>query len=173
MTAGGVPRALVDRNGTGGQNASMEISATVDYAVRALLALAETAPGRLTGEVLAARQNLPRKFLEAILADLRRAGLVRSHRGAEGGYELGRPPEEISIADVLRAVHGPLAEVRGLRPEDVRYEGVAEHLPVVWVALRASLRRVLEETSLADVLSGDLPAHVRSLAESPGARLAR
>jgi Rrf2 family protein len=164
---------MMDRRGAAGQNGGMEISATADYAVRALLALAETAPARLTGEVLAARQNLPRKFLEAVLADLRRAGLVRSHRGAEGGYELGRPPSEISIADVLRAVQGPLADVRGLRPEDVHYEGVAEHLPVVWVALRTSLRQVLEETSLADVLTGDLPPHVRALADAPGAWLAR
>jgi Rrf2 family protein len=147
----------------------VEISAKADYGVRALLALAAAAPTRLTVEELATRQNLPRKFLEAILSDLRRAGLARSHRGVEGGYELARPPGQITVADVLRALHGPLAEVRGLRPEDIHYDGVAEHLPVVWVAARASLRRVLDEVTLAAVLAGDLPEHVQVLADAPGA----
>lgn len=147
----------------------MHISARADYAVRALLALAASDSQTTKADTLAEVQELPRKFLEAILADLRRAGLVRSQRGAEGGYRLARPAEDISLADVLRAVDGPLAEVRGLRPESTSYDGVAEHLQEVWVAVRASLRSVLDEVTIADVLSGELPRHVRGLTEAPGA----
>ncbi len=151
----------------------MDISAKTDYAVRALLAMAaesSTPDGRpVSVEELATRQDLPRKFLEAIVADLRRAGLVTSRRGPTGGYALARPAAQLSLGDVFRAVDGPLAEVRGLRPHETAYEGAAEHLPVVWVAVRASLRRVLDETSLADVLSGELPAHVVDLAAGPDA----
>jgi Rrf2 family protein len=118
---------------------------------------------------LATRQDLPRKFLEAIVSDLRRAGLVVSTRGARGGYSLSRDPGQISLGDVFRAVDGPLAEVRGLRPHETRYEGVATHLPTVWVAVRASLREVLDETSLAQALSGDLPEHVKAMAAAPDA----
>lgn len=149
--------------------AGVDISAKADYAVRALLALAAADSTLVKIETLAAAQQLPRKFLEAILGDLRRAGIVRSHRGAEGGYALARPAETISIADVIRAVDGPLAEVRGLRPEDAAYTGAAQHLQTVWIAVRASLRRVLDEVTLADVVSGQLPAHVRELAEPPEA----
>ena len=158
-------------------NHGVDISAKTDYAVRALLAVAEAgatgAPGSDTRPVpveeLATRQDLPRKFLEAILADLRRAGLVTSRRGPSGGYILARPASEIMVGDVFRAVDGPLAEVRGLRPHETAYEGAAAHLPVVWVAVRASLRRVLDETSLEDVRSGRLPAHVSELADGPDA----
>ena len=118
-------------------------------------------------------QKLPRKFAESILSDLRRAGIVRSQRGAHGGYALARPAEEITLGAVFRAVDGPLAEVRGIRPDQTSYLGVAEHLPDVWVAVRASLRRVLDETTLAHVLSGRLPAHVRRLLESQDAWLPR
>ena len=120
-------------------------------------------------ETLSFRQTLPRKFLEAIVADLRSAELVTSTRGARGGYSLAREPRDISLGEVFRAVDGPLAEVRGLRPHETAYEGVATHLPTVWVALRASLRSVLDETSLADVLSGDLPERVSLLAADPDA----
>ena len=154
------------------QNAPVDISARTEYAVRAMLILAEsatTAGGPVSVETLALRQTLPRKFLEAIAADLKNAGLVKSTRGARGGYALTREPRDISLGDIFRAVDGPLAEVRGLRPHETRYEGVAEHLPTVWVAVRASLRSVLDETSLADVISGRLPERVAVLAAEPEA----
>jgi Rrf2 family protein len=151
----------------------VEISAKTDYAVRALLGLAARAPELVKVDVIVGEQKLPRKFVEAILGELRRAGLVRSQRGAEGGYALARPANEITLGAVIRAVDGPLAEVRGLRPNETTYEGVAEHLPEVWVAVRASLRRVLDETTLAQVLSGKLPVHVRRMVDSPDAWLPR
>ena len=120
-------------------------------------------------DALARRQILPRKFLEAILGDLRRAEIVVSHRGPSGGYTLARPADQISLGEVFRAVDGPLAEVRGLRPHETSYDGVAQHLPDVWVAVRAGLRRVLDGTSLDQLLSGDLPSDVRRLAQDPEA----
>jgi Rrf2 family protein len=153
-------------------NALVDISARTEYAVRAMLILAEAATasaGPVSVETLAYRQTLPRKFLEAIVADLRASGLVKSTRGARGGYALTREPRDISLGDVFRAVDGPLAEVRGLRPHETAYEGVATHLPTIWVAVRASLRSVLDETSLADVLSGELPPRVAALAADPDA----
>jgi Rrf2 family protein len=151
----------------------VEISAKTDYAVRALLELAARAPNLVKIEVIISEQQLPRKFVEAILGELRRAGLVRSQRGAEGGYALARPATEIALGQVIRAVDGPLAEVRGLRPHETTYTGVAEQLPNVWVAVRAALRRVLDETSLAQVLSGKLPAHVKRMVDAPDAWLPR
>ncbi len=124
-------------------------------------------------ETLAQRQSLPRKFLEEIVADLRTAGLVTSTRGARGGYSLAHPATETVLGDVFRAVDGPLAEVRGLRPHETAYEGVAVHLPQVWVAVRAALRAVLDTTSLADVLGGDLPEPVRELTANPDAWINR
>lgn len=150
----------------------MDISARTDYAVRAMLTLAgaqRDGAGPMSVEVLARRQDLPRKFLEAIAADLRGAALVVSTRGARGGYALARPAAQVSLGDVFRAVDGPLAEVRGLRPHETSYEGVAEHLPTVWVAVRSSLREVLDGTSLEDVLTGSLPARVREMAAAPDA----
>ena len=147
----------------------MEISAKSDYAVRALLELADKAPDLVKIDVIVGDQKLPRKFVEAILGDLRRAGIVRSMRGAEGGYALARPATEISIGAVIRAVDGPLAEVRGLRPDEMNYTGLSEHLPGLWVAVRASLRRVLDEVSLAQLLSGKMPPHVRKMIADPGA----
>jgi Rrf2 family protein len=120
-------------------------------------------------DALTAQQALPRKFIEAILSELRRAGLVRSQRGADGGYALARPADEITIGAVIRVVDGPLAEVRGFRPHETTYSGVAEHLPDVWVAMRVSLRMVLDETTLEHVLTGKLPEHVRQLAAAPDA----
>jgi Rrf2 family protein len=154
-------------------NARVEISAKSDYAVRALLGLAAQAPDLVKIDVVVGEQQLPRKFVEAILGDLRRAGIVRSMRGADGGYALARPPAEISIGSVIRAVDGPLAEVRGLRPDEMNYTGVAEHLPALWVAVRASLRSVLDETSLQQLLTGDLPPHVRKMVDDPQAWLRR
>lgn len=146
----------------------MHIPAKVDYAMRAMLTLA--AEGRpATTEALARSQGLPAKFLGAILSDLRRAGLLASQRGSEGGYRLARPATEIAVADVMRALDGPLAEVRGLRPEAARYEGAAVHLQEVWVAVRASLRSVLEVVTLEDVVQGRLPRAVARLTAQPDA----
>jgi Rrf2 family protein len=151
----------------------MQIKAATDYAIRALLSLAAHEPDLVKVATIVAEQGLPRKFVEAILSELRRAGMVRSQRGADGGYALTRPATEITLGAIVRAVDGPLAEVRGLRPHETTYTGVAEHLPEVWVAVRAALRRVLDEVTLAQVLSGRLPAHVRRMVEAPDAWLPR
>lgn len=137
--------------------------------MRALLSLVANAEQTVTAQELADDQELPRKFLEAILSDLRRAGLIRSQRGADGGYRLARLAGDISVGDVLRAVDGPLAGVRGGRPEQATYEGAAEHLQAVWVALRAAVRNVLDEVSLTDVVRGDFPPHVKALIDTPDA----
>ena len=147
----------------------MHISAKVDYAVRALLTLTADKSGAMSGGALAIDQGLPVKFLAGILAELRRGGIVASQRGQEGGYRLARPASQISIADVIRVIDGPLAEVRGERPESTSYDGAATHLQDVWIAVRASLRSVLEATSLADVASGRLPTVVKRLAANPDA----
>ena len=130
----------------------MRVSAKVDYALRAMLELA-AAGGLVKGEQLATAQAIPQKFLESILIDLRHAELVASRRGMEGGYTLARPAEEISLADVIRAVEGPIATVRGARPEEVEYDGAAVGLQPLWLELRAAMRSVLEETTLADVVA--------------------
>src|ERR1051325_7941313 len=132
----------------------MRVSAKVDYAVRAGAELAASADGPVKGDRIAQAQQIPLKFLENILLDLTHAGLVQSQRGAEGGYWLARPADEISLADVIRAVEGPIANVRGLRPEQVEYVGAAAQLRNVWVAVRANLRAVLETVTLADVAAG-------------------
>jgi len=147
----------------------VQVSARGDYAVRAALGLAAAYPATASAQALADEQGMPRKFLEAILADLRRANLVRGLRGVDGGYVLTRPPAEISVGQVLRAVDGPLAGVRGVRPEDTVYEGTAAHLQQLWVALRAAVRGVLDEVSLADLVRGRLPAWGRRLAAAPDA----
>jgi Rrf2 family protein len=141
----------------------MRITAKADYAVRAAaeLAAAEGAHAPMKGEELARRQAIPKNFLENILTELRRAGIVRTRRGAEGGYQLARPAAEVTVADVLRAVEGPLAAVQGTRPEQLSYGGAASSLPDVWIALRASLRSVLEHVTLADIASGKLPPAVK------------
>ena len=144
--------------------------AVVEYAVRAMLSLAQAhaaGEGPVSVDTLARQQDLPRKFLEAIVGDLRVADLVVSTRGARGGYALARPASAISLGDVFRAVDGPLAEVRGLRPHETSYEGVAQHLPTVWVAVRASLREVLDGTTLDQALTGALPPAVTSKAADP------
>ncbi len=154
---------------------SVEITAKTEYAVRAMLQLAEAGEPDLpiSVDALAQAQELPRKFLESILADLRRAELVISTKGARGGYRLARAASEIPVGAVFRAVDGPLAEVRGRRPHQTSYEGVAEHLPVLWVAVRSSLRQVLDETSLEQLRTGSLPTHVRRLADEPDAWVSR
>jgi Rrf2 family protein len=150
----------------------MRVSAKVDYAVRAGVELAAAADGRpVKGDHIAQSQEIPLKFLENILLDLKHAGLVQSQRGAEGGYWLARSPEEISLADVIRAVEGPIANVRGLRPEQVEYGGASEQLRDVWIAVRANLRAVLEKVTLADVAAGRLPEDVARIAADPEAWL--
>ena len=143
----------------------MHISAKVDYGMRALLALSESGEPATT-EALAEAQGLPAKFLGAILNDLRRSGVVTSQRGAEGGYRLARPAATITVAEIMRALDGPLADVRGLRPEATRYHGAAAHLRDVWVAVRASLRNVLEHVTLEDVVRGRFPSSVARLTEN-------
>jgi Rrf2 family protein len=146
----------------------VRITAKADYAVRAAveLAAAEKTGKPVKGEQLARAQGIPQNFLENILTELRRAGIIRTRRGAEGGYQLARSADEISVADVLRAVEGPLAAVQGIRPDELSYGGAAERLPEVWVALRASLRDVLEHVTLADVARGRLPAAVKERTRS-------
>jgi Rrf2 family protein len=141
----------------------VRITARVDYAVRAALELAAAAPEALTCDRIARAQDIPSRFLQAILGDLQHARLVTSQRGRDGGYRLALPPSEISIARVMRVEQGFLAEVHGRRPEDVSYPGNAERLAGVWVAARAAYRRVLEEVTLADVVAGDLPGYVAEL----------
>jgi len=148
---------------------AMQVSARVDYGTRALAELASRPDQLVTSEELAELQGIPVKFLEGILTQLRRAGLVMSKRGAEGGYRLARSAEQIAIADVFRALDGPIAAVRGMAPEDMAYPGAAEHLPEVWVATRAALRKVLEQVTLADVVSGELPRAARDMLAEPGA----
>ena len=148
----------------------MRVSAKADYAVRAALELAAMTDAKpLKRDQIAAAQKIPSKFLETIMLELKHAGIVKSTRGAEGGYALARPAEDISVADVIRAVDGPLANVRGERVEVVEYVGAAESLRDLWVAVRASLRRVLESTSLQDVVEGELPEQVRELTADPEA----
>jgi Rrf2 family protein len=147
----------------------MRVSAKADYAIRATVELAAAGSGPVKGDRLAQAQDIPPNFLENILVDLRNAGLVASKRGAEGGYWLARPADEISLADVIRAVDGPLANVRGVRSELVKYHGSAERLRDVWVAVRASLRAVLEQVTVADVARGELPTSVEALSADPDA----
>ncbi len=146
----------------------MKLSARVDYALRATAELA--AAGKpCTVEALATAQQIPPKYLEAILGELRRAGLLRSQRGQQGGYRLARPAEEISIADIIRALEGELANVRGSRPEHLEYVGAAVALQQVWIALRASERAILEGVSLAHVAEGTMPPRVSELIANPRA----
>jgi Rrf2 family protein len=156
----------------GRQNDTVRISAKVDYALRAVVELAATGSQQpVKGERLAQAQEIPLKFLENILAELRHAGIVRSQRGVEGGYWLARPADTISVADVIRAVEGPLANVRGVPPEELEYDGHAARLRDVWIALRANLRAVLEEVTLADLAAGSLPPSVEELTRDPEAWL--
>jgi Rrf2 family protein len=152
----------------------MRISAKVDYAVRAAVELAAASSERpVKAEAIANAQGIPLNFLENILGELRHAGIVRSHRGAEGGFRLAKPPEKVTVADIIRAVEGPLASVRGGPPEDASYSGAAETLPRVWIAVRANLRKVVEHVTVADVAGGKLPVAVDKLAEDPEAWVTR
>jgi Rrf2 family protein len=147
----------------------MRVSAKVDYAVRAAVELATNDAGPVKGERISQAQDIPLKFLENILGELKHAGLVRSQRGTEGGYWLARPADEIAIADVIRAVEGPLASVRGESPELLRYAGSAEPLSKLWIAVRANLREVLENVTLADVAAAELPDLIEEITADPSA----
>jgi Rrf2 family protein len=152
----------------------VRVSAKVDYAVRALAELAAREPDvPVKGETLARSQAIPLRFLENILAELRAAGIVASRRGAEGGYWLARPASDVTIGEVIRVLEGPLANVQGVRPDEVEFEGAARALRDVWVATRAGLRSVLDEVTFDAVVSGRLPRRVSRMLEQPGAWDAR
>lgn len=147
----------------------MRLPGRTDYALRAALELAASPDGPLTTDEISRRQDIPTSYLGAILAELRKAGVVRARRGPEGGWTLSRPAKEVSLADVIRAVGGALTDVAGTRPEDLHYTGPAVGLPAVLVALRAAERQILESVTLADVVTDHLPARVRRLTEDPAA----
>ena len=152
----------------------MRISAKADYAVRAAVELAAAGDARpVKAERIATAQGIPLNFLENILGELRHAGIVRSHRGAEGGFRLAKPPEQVAIADIIRAVEGPLASVRGGPPEEAEYPDASAALPRVWIAVRANLRKVVEHVTVADVAGGRLPRGIDKLAEDPDAWVTR
>ena len=152
----------------------MRISAKADYAVRAVVELAAADSDKpVKAERIATAQHIPLNFLENILGELRHAGIVRSHRGAEGGFRLAKPANEVTVADVIRAVEGPLASVRGGPPEDATYAGAATTLPRVWIAVRANLRRVVENVTIADIANSKLPRSIEKLTEDPGAWVTR
>ncbi|MFV0317306.1 MAG: RrF2 family transcriptional regulator [Microthrixaceae bacterium] len=152
----------------------MRISAKVDYAVRAALELARSSPDRgsppTKGDSIGEAQQIPTKYLENILSEMRRAGIVASRRGSDGGYWLARPADQVSVADIIRAVEGPLADVRGQAPEDLAYSGVARPLEAVWLATRASVRRVLETATLGAILDGELGSVIGDLLADPDVR---
>jgi Rrf2 family protein len=142
----------------------MHVTAKADYAVRAVVELAgsgQESPRKV--DEVAQAQGIPLSFLENILTQLRSSGIVRSQRGPEGGYWLARPPDQVNLAQIIRAVEGPLVGVRGQRPEEIEYVGSAESLQQVWIALRANLRKVLEHVTVADVAAGKLPKEVLAL----------
>jgi Rrf2 family protein len=147
----------------------VKVTAKADYAVRAVLELGAAGGQLVKADVIAAAQDIPRHFLDNILTDLRRAGIVATQRGADGGSRLARPAKEIALADVMRAIEGPLAAVRDIRPESLDYDGPAERLPEVWIAVRAALRGVLEHVTVADVAAGRLPRSVERLVADPEA----
>ena len=166
--------SLVDRSHVAdlqrcvGQNGTVQVPAKADYAIRALLTLASTSES-VSADHLAQEQGLPPKFLGAILSELRRGGIVASQRGAEGGFRLARPADDVTIADVLRVLGGPLAGVRGMRPETLQYAGAATNLRDVWVAVRGSLREVLEHVTLSDIVNGELPESITRFTKDPDA----
>jgi Rrf2 family protein len=152
----------------------MRISAKADYAVRAVVELAAAEGDKpVKAERVANAQEIPLNFLENILGELRHAGIVRSHRGAEGGFRLAKPANEVTVADVIRAVEGPLASVRGGPPEDAKYPGAAGTLPTVWIAVRVNLRRVVESVTVADIANSKLPRSIEKLTEDDGAWVTR
>ena len=150
---------------------AMHVTARVDYALRAMVELAVGAPQLVKGARIATSQAIPLKLLENILLDLKYGGLVRAQRGFEGGYGLAKPAADITLADVIRVVEGPLANVRGERPETIGYKGKAEPLRDVWIAVRAALRNVLESVTIADIADGELPHTIKRMLAKPEAWL--
>jgi Rrf2 family protein len=151
--------------------AFIRTTARADYALRAAIELAAAQDGRVTAEQLAQAQSIPGKFNEAILTQLCRSGLVRSQRGPDGGFWLARPANEITVADIIRAIEGQLLGVRGKRPEEVTYTGAAEPLQRVWIALRVNARAVLDTVTLHDIVSGKFPDAIQQLTDRPDAWL--
>jgi Rrf2 family protein len=151
----------------------MRITAKADYAVRAAIEMSVAGDEPVKGERIAEAQDIPLQFLEHILLELKHARLVRARRGARGGYWLARPPEEITLASVIRAVEGPLANIQDMAPEATKYPGHAEKLSDVWIAVRASLRRVLEHVTIADLRDGSIPDDVLDLTRDEGAWVTR
>jgi len=152
---------------------AVRVSAKADYAVRAAVELAGAGETSLTAEAIAGRQEIPMPFLQKILHELRVAGLVSSQRGPDGGHRLARPASAVSVADILRAVEGPLAAVRGTPPESLAYRGAAEPLQDVWIALRTNMREVLEGVTLADLSAARLPRRIARLAREPQSWITR
>jgi Rrf2 family protein len=148
---------------------AVRVTARVDYAVRSAVELAHAAPGSLTADTIAARQGLPLAFTKQILSAMRRSGLVHSQRGGEGGYRLSTAPSEVTVADIVRVVEGPLADVRGEAPETLTYPDGTDVLRELWIATRASLRAVLENVTLADLAAGRLPDDAARFTEQSGA----
>jgi Rrf2 family protein len=151
----------------------VQVTAKIDYALRALIELATSTSGRMSRDELAEAQQIPRRYLEAVLLDLRQAGLLIARRGPSGGYELNRPAASITVAEVARAVDGPLALVQGHRPEAVTYTGSSRHLQELWIGLRAAIRSVMETVTVDDLVHGRLPEAVRGLVDDPDAWLPR
>jgi Rrf2 family protein len=147
----------------------MDISKKSDYAIRAILELASSEAPSLTTEQIATAQRIPQHFLENIMLDLRRADMIITQRGPGGGSRLAKQPDAITLADIVRAVDGPLLRVQGARPEAIAFDGVASPLRDVWIAVRVSIRSVLEATTVADMIEGRLPESVATLLEQPGA----
>lgn len=168
MRAAQLPSVVVDEveQSPFARLGAMRVSAKSDYALRALIALcAEKDGAAVTAEELSKRQDIPHGFLQSILADLRRAGVVVSQRGQSGGWRLARPAEEVTVADVIRAVDGPLVSVYGLRPEAVTYNDTAEVLQPMWIAARSALREVFESVTIDDLVAGRLPERVQARTE--------
>jgi Rrf2 family protein len=151
----------------------VRVSAKADYAVRAAVELAGAGDASLTAEVIAGRQDIPIAFLQKILHELRIAGVVASQRGPEGGHRLARAAAKVTVADILRAVEGPLATVRGEAPESLHYRGAAEPVQEVWIALRSNMREVLEGVTLADLDRAHLPRRIATLAHKPDSWITR
>lgn len=147
------------------ENRAVKVSAKVDYAIQALveIALATSRDSLVSADEIATKHSIPNKFLEGILTNLRKSGIVNSYRGPSGGYELAKAPETIKVADIIRIMDGPLAAVRGLAPEEIDYKSSVKHVSDVWIATRVALRQVLERTSIAQILNGDFDSHVKKL----------
>jgi Rrf2 family protein len=163
------PTRVLSFRRDGVKDHQMRVSAKADYALRAVAEIAAGGPGPVKAERISQAQSVPLKFLENILVELKHADLVQAQRGAEGGYRLARPADTITLADVIRAIDGPLANIRGVRPEDLEYVGPATRLRDVWIAVRANLRLVLEAVTIADLAQGTLPAGVGELIWDLGA----